>query len=223
MDQWRFLEALQDFNDFLRAQKGAYGDACAGYRRNEISIKLQAARVLQLTRSTGKDGRDSVISTSVEDPTAPDVIIQTIRLSTEYLDANSRAGTNEQQMSRALVVFIFTYWEVVIRHRCAAAMGIGHDEVKLAIAGDLRHLRIAILHHGGILRADAHRKLEILGDLFAADAELSLPHATMKEIFRRLDQQLALFSLEWIAAPPPPLPDGRVVSHRVLPTARDEG
>jgi len=215
MDHRPFLRALQDFNDFLRAQKGAYGDACAGYRRNEIRIRRQTARVLEGKRTTGEDGRDCIVATSVEDPASPDVIVETIRLSREYLDANSRAGTNEQQMGRALIVFIYTFWEVVVRHRCADALGIRAGDLKLPIAGDLRRLRHSILHERAILNRRDHKKLEVLADLFEPDAELSLPHATMREIFRRLDQRLAVFSLETIGALPLPPPAGRVVSRRV--------
>lgn len=196
---------IRELQDFLRAQKGAYSDACAGFRRNEITIRRQVSRVLKATgRKIDDKGIPSVVTTSVEDPTAPDAIIQTIRLSRDYIEANSRSGSNEQQLCRAIIVFIFTYWEEVTRYACAKALGIEKSELKFPVAGDLRLLRHAILHEHGVLTAAAHRKLEVLGELFTAKSELTFPHAKMHEIFRLLEKHIALFALEKLGVPEPP-------------------
>jgi len=197
--------AIQDFINFLRAQKGAYTDACAGYRRNEISIKRQAPRVLkQVGRKIGHKGIPSVIHSSVEDPSAPDVIVQTTRLTREYLEENGRSGSNEQQICRAIIVFIFTYWDDVTRHGCAQALGVEKNDVGLPIAGDLRLLRHAILHDRQILSASAHKRLEVIGKHFDAGSEIVFTHAKMHEIFRLLDKHVAEFALEKLEIPPPP-------------------
>ena len=200
-----FTAAIHDFQNFLRAQKGAYSDACAGYRRNEITIRRQVARVLKQTgRKIGDKGIPSIVTTSVEDPTAPDAIIQTIRLSQDYIEANGRAGSNEQQLCRAIIVFIFTYWDDVTRYLCAQALGVEKGELKLPIAGDLRILRHAILHDRGAVPAPAHGKLEVLAGLFAPGADIIFTHAKMHEIFRLIDKHLALFTLEKLEIPEPP-------------------
>ena len=110
-------------------------------------------------RVAGDDGAPKVIYTSVEDPKEPDVIVHNIRLTKEFLAANERSGHNEQQLCRALVVFIYTYWEDVTRYRCAQALGVDKSSLRLSIAGDLRILRHGILHARGSLRHNAHRKL----------------------------------------------------------------
>lgn len=200
-----FAQAIHEFQDFLRSQKGAYGDACAGYRRNEITIKRQVSRVLkQAGRKMGDEGIPSVVMTSVEDPTAPDAIVQTVRLSREYVEANARSGSNEQQICRAIIVFVFTYWEDVTRFKCASALGVEKNDLKLPIAGDLRLLRHAIIHDRNVLSKAAHGKIEVLGALFSAGEEIVFTHAKMHEIFRLLDKNLARFTLEKLEIPEPP-------------------
>ena len=200
-----FASAIQDFQNFLRSQKGAYTDACAGFRKNEIVIRRQVARVLKdAGRKIGDDGTPSIVSTSVEDPTAPDVIVQTIRLSPDYIEANGRSGSNEQQLCRAIIVFIFTYWDDVTRYSCAQALGIKKGELTLPIAGDLRLLRHSMLHDRSLLSAASYGKLEVLRGLFAANYEIIFTHAKMHEIFRLLDKHVAIFTLEKLEIPEPP-------------------
>lgn len=200
-----FAAAIQDFQNFLRSQKGAYTDACAGFRKNEITIRRQVARVLkEAGRKIGDDGIPSIVSTSVEDPTAPDVIVQTIRLSPDYIEANGRSGSNEQQLCRAIIVFIFTYWDDVTRYSCAQALGVEKGDLTLPIAGDLRLLRHSMLHDRSLLSAASYGKFEVLGRLFAASEEIIFTHAKMHEIFRLLDKHVALFMLEKLEIPEPP-------------------
>lgn len=65
-----------------------------------------------------------MIHTTVEDPTNPDVIVNSIRLSSEFLSANAINGSNEQQLSKAIIVFIYAYWDDVTRYRLAKAQGV---------------------------------------------------------------------------------------------------
>jgi hypothetical protein len=197
--------AVRDFLDFLRAQKGAYTDACAGFRRNEITVKRQVHRWMKPNaQSVGDDGQARVIFTSVEDPREPDVIVHSIRLTKEFIAANERSGSNEQQVCRALIVFIYAYWEDVTRHECAKALEVEKTDLRLPIAGDLRLLRHAMLHTRNVLRADAHRKLEVLQELFRPDKEVIFTHAKMHEIFRLLDKHVAQFAIQRLGFPDPP-------------------
>lgn len=200
------IAAIDDFIHFLRAQRGAYGDACAGYRRNHVSVKMRVMKSLKRANRTltDKAGPPSVVMTNVKDPRAPDSVVHTIRLSREFLAANAAGGGNEQQFCRALIVFIFTFWDDVTRYECAKALGTEKNDVKLPIAGDLRILRHAILHDRGVLRAAAHKKLEVIGSSFEPDAEVNFSNGSMMEIFNQLDAQIAAFAARELDIPSPP-------------------
>lgn len=200
-----FLAAVHKFQDFLRMQKGAYTDACAAYRSNHREIGTQVSRVLKAAgRKLGSNGVPSVVHTSVTDPTAPDVVVQATRLSEEFLDANSRNGSNEQQICQAIIIFVFTYWDYVTRHELGLSLGVEKEEICLPIAGDLRLLRNAIIHDGGVLSAAAHRRLEVLGEFFRPDKPVVFPHDRMHHIFRQLDRGIAKLTLETLNIPAPP-------------------
>lgn len=200
-----FLTAAQEFIDFLAAQKGAYTDACAGFRRNHAKIKPVVATVLKKARRTLTDaGVPSIVHTKVIDPKAPDIVVQTTRLSRDYLAANVTEGANEQQICRAIIVFVFTYWEVVTRGKLAAAVGEEKNLMLMPIAGDLRLLRIALLHHGGIIRTEDHAKLEVLGDQFESGQPLSFNHTKMHKVFDALDRGIALLTVTKLNIPSPP-------------------
>lgn len=200
-----FLAAVQKFQDFLRMQKGAYTDACGAYRSNHREISTQVSKVLKgARRKLDSKGVPSIVHTSVKDPTAPDVVVQTTRLSKEFLEANSRNGSNEQQICQAIVIFVFTYWDYVTRHELALSLGVEKNEILLPIAGDLRLLRHAIIHDGGVLSGASHKRLEVLGEYFRPDQGVIFPHDRMHHIFRLLDRGVAKLTMETLDIPAPP-------------------
>lgn len=200
-----FLAAMHKFQDFLRMQKGAYTDACAAYRSNHREISTQVSKVLKgARRKLDSKGVPSIVHTSVKDPTAPDVVVQTTRLSKEFLEANSRNGSNEQQICQAIVIFVFTYWDYVTRHELALSLDVEKNDILLPIAGDLRLLRHAIIHDGGVLRSAAHKRLEVLGEYFRPDHIVLFPHDRMHHIFRLLDRGIAKLTMEKLGIPAPP-------------------
>jgi hypothetical protein len=125
----------------------------------------------------------TVVWASYEDPTKPDIIHNQIIRSDEYLEANRPGGRNEQQHSRSILIFLFTYWEAEIRPRLARAKGVAPNDIQSDIMGDLRTLRNVILHAKGVLRPDKHASLRLLGDMFEADKELVFSYEGMHRIF----------------------------------------
>jgi hypothetical protein len=79
----------------------------------------------------------TVVWASYTDPTKPDIIHNQIIRSDEYLEANRPGGRNEQQHSRAILIFLFTYWEAEIRPRLARAKGVAPNDIQSDIMGDL--------------------------------------------------------------------------------------
>ncbi|MGA9796309.1 MAG: hypothetical protein WBQ17_12335 [Rhizomicrobium sp.] len=135
------------------------------------------------------------MSTSVEEPDKPDVIIHRIVLAKEYLQANSEGGSNEQQHARSVIIFLFAYWDEEIRPRLAAALNVETNSITSDVMGDLRTLRKAIIHNKGILATSEYKKLRVFGDRFKAGAEISLPNETIHFIFAMIKRDIARLTL----------------------------
>jgi len=193
--QERFDDVVRHFIDFINQQVGAYMDAMAGFAGHHASVGRQVHRI---SRATGIKPDGTVVYASFEDASQPDFVLNRIVRADDYLAANAPGGSNEQQLARATVVFVFTYWEDVIRPRLAAASGVSLGEIRSATMGDLRRLRHVILHKRSVLPASEHSKLEILRDLFEPDQELRILYEDMHQLFVVLKQEGARLMLDWL-------------------------
>src|SRR4030042_3445577 len=165
-----FDEVVREYIDFVKEQVGAYMSALAGFAGHHARVSRQVHRVNRpvAMKPADREGMPSVVWASYEDPTKPDIIHNQIIRSDEYLEANRPGGRNEQQHSRAILIFLFTYWEAEIRPRLARAKGVAPHDIRSDIMGDLRILRNVILHAKGVLQPDKHPSLRLLGDMFEA-------------------------------------------------------
>lgn len=174
-------------------------DALAGFAGHYARVERQVHRVNRPVRSEVDDaGRQVVVWASYEDPTKPDIIHNRIIRAQEYLAANAPGGPNEQQHARAVVVFLFTYWEDEIRPRLAKARGLPVQHIRCDAMGDLRILRNVILHAKGIMRSDKHAELRTLTSLFAVDQPLNLSYESMHRIFVALKQDCGKLLFDWL-------------------------
>jgi hypothetical protein len=180
----RFDDVVREYIDFVNQQVGAYMDALAGFAGHYARVERQVHRVNRPVRSGVDDaGGRVVVWASYEDPSKPDIIHSRIIRAEDYLAANAPGGPNEQQHARAILVFLFTYWEDEIRPRLARAKQVPVNDIRCDAMGDLRILRNVILHAKGIMRRDKHAELKKLGSLFALDQPLNLSYETMHKIF----------------------------------------
>ncbi|MGI8602234.1 MAG: hypothetical protein ACR2OZ_04460 [Verrucomicrobiales bacterium] len=120
-----------------------------------------------------------------------DVIHNRIIRAADYVAANAEGGTNYQQHSRAILVFLFTYWEDEVRPRLATAGSFPASDIRSDIMGDLRLLRNVILHAKGFLPADKHRSLKLLSSTFPPDTTLTISYEEMHRIFVLVKQDIA--------------------------------
>ena len=157
-----FDEVVREYIDFVNEQVGAYMSALAGFAGHHARVSRQVHRANRpvATKPADRDGMPTVVWASYEDPTKPDIIHNQIIRSDEYLEANRPGGRNEQQHSRAILIFLFTYWEAEIRPRLARAKGVAPNDIQSDIMGDLGTLRNVILHAKGVLRLDKHASLD---------------------------------------------------------------
>jgi hypothetical protein len=198
-----YLDCLREFIDFINIQSGVYMDAVAGFSGNRVRMELQVARV-QRRFKKGKDidGADLVVSTSLEEPSRPDVIIQRISKVDSYISTNSPSGFNEQQQAWGIIIFVFSLWDEEIRPRLARAKGVSSSEIIVDAMGDLRLVRHAILHNKGRLTVANYKKLRALKDLFAPDAKISISYDAMHQIFIRSKQGIGGLIVEHVGARP---------------------
>jgi len=145
-------------------------------------------------KATGRrheNGRPVIVYTSVDDPSSPDVIHHRIIKADDFMAANGEAGFNEQQTCRAIIVFMFAYWDEEIRPRIAEVRGVKSSDVKLDELGDLRVLRHNIVHNGGHLPASEHAKLKVMQAVVKADAPIAFTHDQMHKVFVHVKQAIA--------------------------------
>jgi hypothetical protein len=179
-------------------------DAIAGFAGNTARMELQTARVRRrFAQRLQSDGSSIVVSSSLEDPTRPDVIINRILRAKDYIADNSEGGFNEQQHARAIIVFIFAYWNEEIRPRLAQAKRLSSpNEIRIDALGDLRLLRGAIIHNKGILSKTSYEKMKVMQDMFAPNAEISISHDTMHQLFVRTKQGIGQLIVEHVGSRP---------------------
>lgn len=158
-------------------------DCLAGFAGNTVRISRQVPRVNRPTGREIRDGEPTIVWTSFEDPGAPDIIVNTISRSQDYIAANAEAGFNEQQVCSAIIVFIFAYWDEEVRPAIAAVRGVKSSEVRVDALGDLRILRNAVIHNKGIVSAKEHAKLKVMSALSKPDEKLVLTADEMHQLF----------------------------------------
>jgi len=196
-----FDAVVHEFIDFVNMQSGSYMDALSGYAGHYTRVERQVHRVMRPQMITTKASGDKVVvCASYEDPTKPDIVLNRIVRASDYLAANAPGGSNEQQHVRAILIFLYTFWELDIRPRLAACTGVEPEDIRSDIMGDLRILRNVILHSKSIMRADKHKGLKKLGELFVIDAPIHVGYEYLHRIFVLVKQECARLLLEWTGA-----------------------
>lgn len=207
-----FDDVVREYIDFVNRQVGVYMDALAGFEGHHIRIERQVHRINRPVHAhVDSKGQHVVVCASYEDPTKPDVIHNRIIRATDYMAVNSKGGSNEQQHSQAVLVFLFTYWEEEIRPRLAASKGVELQEIQSDIMGDLRILRNVILHSKGIIRSEKHKDLKKLGDMFVIDQPVHVSYENMHRIFVLIKQDCTRMLLEWLEVKDSPIQPEEIV------------
>lgn len=199
MSQDNFDAIIREYIDFINLQGVAYMDACSGFAGNKRVIERQVARI---SRPKGfrinEKGQPIIMRVSYEDPSMPDVIHQRIIRSDEYIKKNAEGGIHEQQICRAIIIFLYTHWEDEIRPRLATARKVSKNDIKSDLMGDLRELRHAVLHAKGILKLDRYKKLKKLKDVFEPDKTLMITYNHMHKIFVMAKQDAAELLFDYL-------------------------
>jgi hypothetical protein len=196
----QFDEVVREHIDFVNEQVGAYMSALAGFAGHHARVSRQVHRANRpvATKPPNEEGLPTIVWASYEDPTKPDIIHNQIIRCDEYLEANRPGGQNEQQHSRSILIFLFTYWEDEIRPRLARAKGVELNKIQSDIMGDLRTLRNVILHSKSVIRPDKHASLKLLGHMFEVNKDLAFSYEGMHQIFVLIKQDCARLLSGWL-------------------------
>ncbi len=92
---------------------------------------------------------------------------------------------------------MFAYWDEEIRPQIAKVRGVARSEVKVDALGDLRILRISIIHNGGVLDVSDHAKLKVFHGVCRAGATISPTHDDMHKIFAAIKSAIGGLILEY--------------------------
>jgi hypothetical protein len=201
-----FDDVIREYIDFVNRQVGVYMDALAGFAGHHSRVVRQVHRISRAVKSHVDDtGQRVIVRASYEDPSQPDIIHNRIIRASDYIAANSEGGSNVQQHSQAILVFLFTYWEDEIRPRLAALKSVDFQEIQSDIMGDLRILRNIILHEKGIIRLDKHKALKKLKAMFIVDQPVHVSYERMHQIFVLIKQDCARMMFEWLGVKNAPI------------------
>ncbi len=187
----RFIDVVREYIDFVNEQVGVYMDAMAGFAGHYTRVQRQVHRTSRPVGKRKEDGKTVIVYASYEDPRKPDIIHNRIVRADTYLDANAPGGSNEQYHARAIVVFLFTYWEDEIRPRLASAKGVRVNDIKSDIMGDMRILRHAILHAKSSIRPEEHKRLKVLRSMFPPGIPIHISYENMHRLFVLIKQDCA--------------------------------
>jgi hypothetical protein len=75
--------------------------------------------------------------------------------------------------------------------------GVPPSDIKIDALGDLRILRKAIIHNGGIVTANEHAKMKAMGYLCQPGAKITLTHDQMHKIFVHVKQAIATILMDY--------------------------
>ncbi len=193
----RELPILQNFIEFINRQVGVYCDSISSFSGNKARVEIQKARVNRPSKVSIKNGQSTVMWSSYEDPSSPDVLHHRIIKVDDFIQVNSESGFNEQQICWSIIVFIFAYWDEEIRPQVAKIRNIVPNDIKIDEFGDLRILRKAIIHNMGVLTKVEYDKIKVLNDLVKPDDKIVFTHDQMHKLLIHIKQGVARLMLEY--------------------------
>lgn len=185
------LAIAQAFTDFINRQVGVYCDSLTAFTGNKARIERHLAHVLRPSRRYVDDGVPHVMWASFEEPGRPKPLLHRIVPTRQFAEDNSERGYNHQQTCWSAIVFLFAYWDEEVRPALARARGVEPNTISVDAFGDLRVLRKAIIHNGGVVSKTEHSKVKLLRNIFLPDRPITPSHDEMHKVFWLVKKALA--------------------------------
>jgi hypothetical protein len=161
------MESVKQFEKVVDYIYGVYLGATTGFGKLREWFEKHQGNALESLKSSHPelasiDYLDSVhMIYGKGDPNNPEAVELHHCTQREYKERNSEDGINFHFLGNMALVSLYQYWEDFHRSQVAAELGIGKNDLKAPIMGDLRLIRISIIHHAGVALKDVE-KCEIL-------------------------------------------------------------
>lgn len=105
----------------------------------------------------------------------------------ELLDAMAEGGDFEDRRNKALLVMLYHRWDEFYRYRIGQAFGVGKNDVRCVLMGDLRCVRNLIVHDNAVVpRGFSCWFLEQIWVPFAA-GELTITNGMIHSLMEQLN------------------------------------
>ena len=192
MDHRRFLELFEEFSTFVTSLHTLYLDAVVGFdvlHKRLLEHQDQIRCSLEECEEACNEFQDSC-SIDYRQLCGREHHVASVFPLMKQGEVKERTrpnGMNYIQMGRLCVVYAYAYWEGYLREEVRVAFGAsdsGIDPTKHDLWGDMRRMRIAILHHNGVATAE-FSKMKVLR-WFHPDDEINLDYGKVKEMFAEM-------------------------------------
>jgi hypothetical protein len=165
-DYRTLLDLFHEFDLFLRQIYGFYMDSVAGFdflARHIDAEHEQYRKLLNDDKELSSTEFLDTLSFSHDSIVGGNLAKLSIYFGKkgDIRKRNRRDGSNQQYLGNMCLVMIFAYWETYFRDRLAKALGEKRVELTSPLWGDLRILRICILHKKHIQIEDI-KKIQVL-------------------------------------------------------------
>ncbi len=151
------LDLIREFDQTLEESVGLYLDAEAAMIAYAAQMQK---RQEQYSTTSGKSLAELdalAYSYGKGDPNDPSSLHLHTVTQGGLKTRNARSGRNHVLLGQRFIVDIYTYWEDGYRSRIAETLGVNRSTIQADIFGDIRHIRISIIHHRGIARPNVEK------------------------------------------------------------------
>ncbi|MDD2338109.1 MAG: hypothetical protein PHD01_16240 [Geobacteraceae bacterium] len=194
------MNAVFEFEGVLDHIYGVYIDATTGFDKlREWFVKNQRDSLDMLKNSHPElasiDYLDSVsMIYGKGDPNVPESVVLHECSQKEYKERNTENGVNFKFIGNMALVSLYQYWEDHYRSKIAEQFHINKNELKAPVMGDLRLIRISIVHHAGIALKDIE-KCNVLGWYKEGD-EIFIDKNKFEEIVFQIKSQINQWKID---------------------------
>ncbi len=129
-----------EFEEIVNMIVGVYTDATIGF-------DIYQSRLREIEPNSSPSTRLSYGDTN---PDSPGAKVEHSAPFAEVISRNTKAGNNFRFIGNMCLISIYQYWEDYYRNKIAELLGKEKNELKEPIMGDIRLLRISIIHHKAI-------------------------------------------------------------------------
>lgn len=151
------IESIRKFWETVDQIYGAYLDANSGFHAfREKITQIQS----QMTTSSGGSLQDLDSRLFIHghgDPNNADSRVLHKVTQGELKHRNRKNGENTLFLGSMSLVAIYQFWEDRFRGEISSEINIPREELKHDLLGDIRLIRIAIIHHGGIAKKEIEK------------------------------------------------------------------